>query len=77
MNNIPYLFMPDMNMMNTMSPYNPNYHNNDMMELIERVNKLSRDVRKLERRVSQLEKKNQPYVKKTNVDDDDSGIYMM
>lgn len=73
MNNMPYPFMPDMNMMNP-----PYQFNNKIMELEERINQLNREVRRLEHRVNQLEKKNQPHISKTNVDDsDDSGIYMM
>lgn len=74
MNNMAYPYIPDINVMNSPFPYNPN----KSMELEERLNRLTREVKRLEHRVNMLEKKNQPYISKTNVDDNnDSGIYMM
>lgn len=78
MNNMPYLFIPDMSAMNSMSFYNSPNNSNIIMDLAEQVNRLNRDVRRLERRLNQLEKKSQPHIKKANIDDnDDSGMYMM
>lgn len=78
MNNMSYPFIPDMSMMNPPFSYNQNHPNSKIMQLEEQMNRLNRDIRRLEHRVNMLEKKNQPHVSKTNVDDqDDSGIYMM
>lgn len=75
MNNMPYPFMPDINMINPAFPYPPN-SNNKVMELEEQVNRLNREVKRLEHRVNKLEKKHQLYVSKEE-DADDTGIYMM
>lgn len=78
MNNMSYPFIPDMSMMNSPLSYNPYQPNNKMIQLEEQINRLNRDIKRLEHRVNILEKKNQPHISKTNVDDqDDSGIYMM
>ena len=75
---MPYLMIPDMNMMNYPFPYNPNSSPNKIMELEEQVNRLSREVKRLEHRVNKLEKKNQLYISKPSADEDDhSSIYMV
>ncbi len=78
MNNMPYPFIPDINMMNPSFSYNQNHPNNTVAQLEEQIHRLNRDMRRLEHRVNLLEKKNQPHISKTSMDDhDDSGIYMM
>ncbi len=78
MNNMPYLMIPDMNMMNYPFPYNPNPSSSKIIELEDQINRLSREVRRLEHRVNKLEKKNQLYISKPSTnEDDDSSIYMV
>ena len=73
MNNMPYPYMPDANMMNL--PYQ--YQN--IMGLEQRVTKLERELHRLEKKVSNLEQKNPiPLISTPNDDSSDSSsMYMV
>ena len=69
--NIPNQFMPD--------PYYMNLnHNNQTIDFEQQIKRLEREFRKLEHRVSNLERKNEPYILTSQKDDSiDDGMYMM
>ena len=70
MNNMPYPFMPDFNMMNRGFQYNK------ISELEQRVNRLERELHRLEKKVNTYEYK--PLVStKDNNPNDEGGIYMV
>lgn len=73
MNNMPYPFMPDANMMNLP------YQQNNIMELEQRVIRLERELHRLEKKVSNLEHKNpRPLISTPNNDSNDSSsMYMV
>lgn len=73
MNNMPYPFMPDANMMNIPYQYGK------IPELEQRISKLEREVRKIQRTINNIDIESQkPLTSKKEVNlDDDDGIYMM
>ena len=72
MNNMPYQFMPDTNMMNIPYQYNK------IMELDNRVSRLERQLQRIEHKVMTTNKNKLPLTSKDETDlDDIDGIYMM
>lgn len=72
MNNMPFPYMPDMNMMGG------SYQYQKIAELEQKIDRLERQMRRLEKKVSELEEKNPKPISSTpNEANDNSSIYMV